>query len=433
MTYTGTSSDSSYGLLMSSPFLRSHFRAGRAGRAGLLRLAGAAEQLLARVRFRRGDAQVLERRSRLLIQVLRHDHLDGREQRAERPVLAADAAAGDAEHLSVRRAWRDAHGNRGAAVGRHLDLSPERKLGHRHRHRHREVVAGSAEHRVRRHVDPHVQVSRLAAVLAGRPLAGDPDPLAVGHARRDARLDGARAHRPPAAAARRARVLDHEAAAAAGLAGLGETEPAEVTALLPGATAVRADLRHRAGLGAGPVTDGARPLAGEPQRHRGAVDRVAERQVGLRLDVRAAPRPAGGTAAAGTTAAEDPADHVAQALAAEQVAEVEVPGSGAGAGPIAGRHPEPAEHRAGLVVLLALLLVRHHVVRFGDLLEALLGVGAPLIRVGVILPSEFAIGLFDLGRGRGLGDAQRLVVVLLVVLRAHLASPGSSLVIVFSG
>src|ERR1700691_5593271 len=270
MTYTGTSSDSSYGLLMSSPFLRSLFLLVLLVLLVLLPLllASPAEQVLARVSLRRGDAQVLERRPRLLVQVLRHDHLDGGEQRAERPVLAADAAAGDAERLSVRRARGHPHGDGGAPVRRHLDLRAERKLGHRHRHGHGEVVTRPAEHRVRRHVDPHVQVARLAAVLAGRPLAGDPDPLAVGHARRDAGLDGARAHRPPAAAARRARVLDHEAAAAAGLARLGEPEPAEVTALLPGAVAVRADLRHGAGLGAGPMADGTRPLAGEPQRHR---------------------------------------------------------------------------------------------------------------------------------------------------------------------
>src|SRR3984957_5358857 len=179
MTYTGTSSDSSYGLLMSSPFLPFSFPAGLAGPLDPLLVAGAAEQFLARVRFRRGDAQVLERRSRLLFQVLRHDHLDGGEQRAERPVLAADAAAGDAEHLSVRRARRDPQGDGCAPVRRHLDLRAERKLGHRHRHRHREVVAGPAEYRVRRHVDPHVQVAWLAAMLAGRPLAGDPDSLAV--------------------------------------------------------------------------------------------------------------------------------------------------------------------------------------------------------------------------------------------------------------
>src|ERR1700729_1359540 len=170
MTYTGTSSDSSYGLLMSSPFPRSDFLLVL---LVPLLLASPAEQVLARVSLRRGDAQVLERRPRLLVEVLRHDHLDGGEQRPERPVLAADAAAGDAEHLSVRRARRDAHGDSGAPVRRHLDLRAERELGHRHRHRHRQVVSGPAEDRVRGHVDPYVQVARLAAMLAWRPLGGD--------------------------------------------------------------------------------------------------------------------------------------------------------------------------------------------------------------------------------------------------------------------
>src|ERR1700761_6338703 len=185
--------------------------------------------------------------------------------------------------------------------------------------------------------------------------------------------------------------------------------------------AVRAYLGDRARLRSGATADGAGTFAGQSERHGRTVDRVAERQCGLCLHVRAAPRPARRTTACAV--AEDTAYHITEALAvAEKVAEVE--GRAASAGPCAGWHAEPAKHRAGLVVLLALLLVGQHVVGFGDFLEALLRVCASFVRVGVILPREFTVGFFDLGGRRGLLHTERLVVVLLGILRAHLASLG---------
>src|SRR6202043_773287 len=110
-----------------------------------------------------------------------------------------------------------------------------------------------------------------------------------------------------------------------------EREAAQVPALLAGPLTVRADPGHGAGLGPGALTGGARALAGQPQAHRGPVQRVAERQRGLGLHVRAPPRP--GLRGARAAAAEHAAQDVAQAAAAlaaaggraaaEQVAEVE--------------------------------------------------------------------------------------------------------------
>src|SRR5262249_15820690 len=128
-------------------------------------------------------------------------------------------------------------------------------------------------------------------------------------------------------------------------------------------------------------------------------------------------------------AAEHPAEQVAEraagtgrggagARAAEQVAQVERETTRAALA----RWPEATapEQGARVVVLLALLGVGQDVVRLGDLLEPLLRLGVALIGIGVILASKLPVGLLDLVRGRGLGDAQSLVIVLLEdALSAH--------------
>src|SRR4051794_2807442 len=152
------------------------------------------EELLPRVLPDRRRPQVLQRGARLVVQLLRDGHLDGDEQRARLPVLAPDAASGDAEHPAVGRARRYVDGHRRPAMGRHLDVGAERELGDSHRHGYRQLADGAAEHGVRPDVPPDVQVARLPAVLAGSPPARDPDPLAVGDASGDPRLDSPRAH-----------------------------------------------------------------------------------------------------------------------------------------------------------------------------------------------------------------------------------------------
>src|ERR1019366_9238828 len=82
-----------------------------------------------------------------------------------------------------------------------------------------------------------------------------------------------------------------------------------------------------------------------------------------------------------------------------------------------------AEERAGVVILLAPLLVGQHVVRLGDLLEALLGFRVALVGIRVVLAGQLAIRLLDLIGARVLGDGEALVVVLLEeVLGAQRAS-----------
>ena len=68
--------------------------------------------------------------------------------------------------------------------------------------------------------------------------------------------------------------------------------------------------------------------------------------------------------------------------------------------------------RAELVVFLALVGIAEHLVRLVDLLELRLGGLVPRIHVGMKLAGELAERLLDLLLRRGLGDAERLVVVL---------------------
>ena len=65
-----------------------------------------------------------------------------------------------------------------------------------------------------------------------------------------------------------------------------------------------------------------------------------------------------------------------------------------------------------LVVELSLLRVRQHLVRFGDLLEARLGLLVPRIQVGVVLARELAEGGRDLFLRRPTRNAEHVVEVL---------------------
>ena len=171
------------------------------------------------------------------------------------------------------------------------DVGAERGLVERDRHGDGEVVAVAAEDRVRRDLHRHEQVAGLAAVLARRALAAQPDLRAVAHARGDAGLHGAGRRRVAAAAAGRARVVDDEAATAAGAAGLGEREAARVAVDLPGPAAGGAHPR-RGAVAAHRCPEQTPHGASrrEPQREGDALERLVERQRHRALDVGAAAR-----------------------------------------------------------------------------------------------------------------------------------------------
>ena len=65
---------------------------------------------------------------------------------------------------------------------------------HAHRQHHREIVALPTEDRVRLHVNRHVQVAAAPAVAAAVSPAGNPQPRAVVHTRRNQNRHGFRAH-----------------------------------------------------------------------------------------------------------------------------------------------------------------------------------------------------------------------------------------------
>src|SRR5207244_900600 len=85
--------------------------------------------------------------------------------------------------------------------------------------------------------------------------------------------------------------------------------------------------------------------------------------------------------------------------------------AGARPGPASTAERPFAAGEAEAVVTSLLGLVAENVVSLLDLLEGRLGLLVAGVAVGVILPGQLAIGLFDVGLARLAGDAQNLVVV----------------------
>src|SRR5205085_216676 len=128
----------------------------------------------------------------------------------------------------------------------------------------------------------------------------------------------------------------------------------------------------------------------------------------------------------GTRAAAAPPENrreeIAEPAERAQIGEVELHAGAPGRA-----RPTPAAPGAGeravaaqLVVLLPLLGIAQHVVRFVDLLEALRGLRLVGVTVGMVLLREPAKRLLDLVRGRRLGHAENLIIV---PLRCHLLFP----------
>src|SRR5439155_17492052 len=286
----------------------------------------------------------------------------------------------------------------------------------------REVVAGPAEDPVLADAHADVEVPRLPTGSPRFPSPGNADPRAILPPGRHLHLHGPCAPYRSAAVARGARGLDRSARSRAGRAGLLHLEEALVHGNLPGSPAGRADDRLGARSGARPMTGRAHRRAVERDGDGHARHRVVERQTNLGLEVSSASLACLRPASASARTTEHPAEQVGEVADVHRFVP-EPAGPSLEARATCAREPSAeatGAHLAHTVVGGALLLITEDVVRGGDLLEPLLGLGVAGVRIGVVLLRELPIGLLDLGRGRVLGHAEDLVVVLLEPLAADL-------------
>ncbi len=172
----------------------------------------------------------------------------------------------------------------------------------------------------------------------------------------------------------------------------------------PGAVAVRAHLRRRAGGTAVAVAGvaGLIPLHGDCLLT--AEGRLLEADGDGHADALA---PLGGVGIGAPPAAEAAAEKAAEDV--PQVAEVEAPVESAAEAP--GAEVGVNARMAVLVVPGLLVRVGEDLIGLVDLLELLLRRLVPRIQVRVILPGHFFIGLFDLILRGSPGNPQDLVVI----------------------
>src|SRR3989442_729654 len=286
---------------------------------------------------------------------------------------------------------------------RHADLGAERRLGERERGIDHEIVAVALEARIFGDVEHRDQVARRAVARARHALAAHREVMMIRDARGHVDLDRLLGAHPPVALALGAGLEDHGPVARAARAGRhGEKLPEHRARRAPhlarpAARAARRGLRARrraraAARGAafqGPHFDG----LGRPGRHLG------ERQLEADLQVLAAVMLAPGALAAPEQGVEpaQPAEVAHEDV--ERLGQVEVREPEVRRTPPAPAAPHPA--RAVAVVQRPLLGITQHLVRFRDLLEALLG-GVLLLRpppdaVRIVLDRQPPVGLLDFG------------------------------------
>src|SRR6266508_248530 len=367
----------------------------RAPDAGPRRAARHAESLAAQ------PVQLLQQIALLLVDALRHLDAHAREHVALTGAgQARCAAALDAQQLAVFGAGGNLERD-GALRRRHVDLAAEG--GHREGHRHLddEIVAAPFVRLGRRHVRHDDEVARGTAVLPGLALALEADLRAVLDAGLDlhgVRLDAALAS---GAVALRTRLLDDGPVAAAARTRLRQREEPLALRLHAATVALGTDHRRRAGLRTGAAAFAAcgRQLDRNPDL--GAPERVLEGELHLDRDVVAANRLTACARPPAGPAAEDAAEQVAE-IADVEPAEVEVD-------VLPARPGTAAVRRAEAVVLLALRVVREHVVGGLHLLEALLRRGVAGVSVRVVLARELAIRLLDLVLRGALRNTEGLV------------------------
>ena len=279
----------------------------------------------------------------------------------------------------------------------------------------------------------HDDVTCGAAVGAGIAHAREAEALIIVDARRDIGLQSLLDRDGAAAVAALAGVLDELALAAAAGAGLLGLHDAEGRTLLTNdkasAAAVRAGLRAGTGGAAAAVALGTLLLTGDGDVLLAAMHRLVKRQGDAHPDVLAL---AGGvgvrrTARAAKTAeaaAKDVAENIAKVntVAAKAAETAKAAGAAAVLGSVVGVNTG----KAVLVVELALLRVRKHLVCLVDLLELFLGILVAGVIVRVVLHGQLAVSLFDLRVGGRLGYTQHFVVITFLLCHNPITSRISS-------
>ena len=220
-------------------------------------------------------------------------------------------------------------------------------------------------------------------------------------------------------------ILDQLALAATAGAGLLGLHHAKGGALLTdheaAAAAVRAGLGAGTGGTAAAVALGALLLAGDGDVLLAAVHGLVKAQGDAHADILTLARCVGvrltGRAAkAAEAAAKDIAENVAQIHA---VAAKTAKAARTGAAAVLCCIGRVNTCKAVLVVQLALLRVRKHLVCFVYFLELFLGVLIAGVIVRVVFHCKLAVCLFDLGIGRSLGYPQHFVVITLFLCHIH--------------
>src|SRR5581483_10706507 len=292
---------------------------------------------------------------------------------AEAKLLSGPAPRGDLQHdLSVE--------------GLNPDLPSQHRLPRHNLHLRLEMVVAEGELRMRKELHPDEEVSRRSAPLSRLPLTGEPDPIAVADAGRD----------------RHGEIffLGH----------------------LSGAAAAAADL---AAVDSPAVADGAERLDLQADAAFSPMRRLFQRQLHLRFDVTPAEgalgrrpsesSPLGAAPSPGRPAAEERLEKVGESPHPLEIFEMKL--FRRGAPPCSGGrglvlHPL-SPLRPQLVVFGPLLRVSENLVRLVDLLEFFLGLLLDLshMEVGMVLPGQLAVGVFNLFFGRRAGHAEHLVIV----------------------
>ncbi len=291
------------------------------------------------------------------------------------------------------------------------------------------TVAVPLEHLAGTDRDHHDDVTGGAAVGTGVAHAPQCKALVVVDAHGDGHLQRLFGGRLAGAVADLAGVLDQlalAAAAGAGLLGLHDTEGcALLTDDIAAAAAVRAGLGAGAGCAAGAMALGAFLLTGDGDVLLAAMGGLVKTQGDPHTDVLALAgcigvRPAGRAAKTAEAAAEDIAEDIAEvhtvaAEAAEPACSAAVLGCVAGVNAC----------KAVLIVQLALLRVRKHLVGFVDFLELFLCVFVAGVLVRVVLHGQLAVSLLDLRIRRRFGYPQHLVIITFFLCHIHSPLIGS--------